>query len=350
MAEVILIGNVKGVQGDQGIQGERGTDGTTPRIGENKHWWIGDTDTGILAEGKDGLTPFIGTNGNWWIGSADTGVLARGTNGVNGANGKDGLTPYIGSNKNWWIGDVDTGVSAVGKDGADGTNGTDGKDGANGQDGKDGVNGEDGKDGTDGATPYVGSNNNWWIGNVDTGILAEGTDGITPHIGENKHWWIGDVDTGIFAEGIDGKDALIASGWYNGTGTYAYGEGLSLTFTFVPRLILIAERIIYEDQSGGAFYLQQGLHWILPDKGTYIRTSASTEQIGESYDSTRYPGYYMHVAIEGTTVKLSAKEGAGVYNGAVNCLNYKSKKDMYNDVKSEADGYGYWFVAIGDGG
>lgn len=31
--------------------------------------------------------------------------------------------------------------------------------------------------GDDGLTPYVGSNNNWWIGEVDTGILARGTDG-----------------------------------------------------------------------------------------------------------------------------------------------------------------------------
>lgn len=31
--------------------------------------------------------------------------------------------------------------------------------------------------GEDGLTPYVGSNNNWWIGDIDTGILARGTDG-----------------------------------------------------------------------------------------------------------------------------------------------------------------------------
>lgn len=28
--------------------------------------------------------------------------------------------------------------------------------------------------GEDGLTPYIGSNNNWWIGNIDTGILARG--------------------------------------------------------------------------------------------------------------------------------------------------------------------------------
>lgn len=31
--------------------------------------------------------------------------------------------------------------------------------------------------GEDGLTPYVGSNNNWWIGDIDTGVLARGTDG-----------------------------------------------------------------------------------------------------------------------------------------------------------------------------
>lgn len=31
--------------------------------------------------------------------------------------------------------------------------------------------------GEDGLTPYIGSNNNWWIGDIDTGVLARGTDG-----------------------------------------------------------------------------------------------------------------------------------------------------------------------------
>lgn len=47
---------------------------------------------------------------------------------VKGAGGADGKTPYI-KNGNWWIGDTDTGVKAEGKDGKDGTNGTDGKNG-----------------------------------------------------------------------------------------------------------------------------------------------------------------------------------------------------------------------------
>lgn len=33
------------------LKGEDGKDGQTPFIGENGHWWIGDTDTGVNASG-----------------------------------------------------------------------------------------------------------------------------------------------------------------------------------------------------------------------------------------------------------------------------------------------------------
>lgn len=60
---------------------------------------------------------------------------------IKGDPGVDGKTPYI-KNGNWWIGDTDTGIKAEGTDGENGTNGTNGengKDGTNGKDGKDGV-------------------------------------------------------------------------------------------------------------------------------------------------------------------------------------------------------------------
>lgn len=107
-----------------------GKDGTTPHIGENGNWYIGDTDTGVNAKGDDGLTPHIGENGNWFIGETDTGVKAK---------GDDGLTPHIGENGNWYIGGVDTGVKATGDNGI---------------------------------TPHIGENGNWYIGGVDTGVKA----------------------------------------------------------------------------------------------------------------------------------------------------------------------------------
>lgn len=44
-------------------------------------------------------------------------------NGSKGSSGKDGDTPYIGSNGNWWIGSVDTGVKAQGQPGGNGAPG-----------------------------------------------------------------------------------------------------------------------------------------------------------------------------------------------------------------------------------
>ena len=117
--------------------------------------------------------------------------------GPQGPQGPAGHSPEltIGSNGNWFIDGVDTGIKATGADGEDGKDGTDGK---------------DGQDGEDGLTPHVGENGNWWIGDQDTGVKAEGQDGedgkdgLTPHIGSNGNWWIGDVDTGISARGPQG--------------------------------------------------------------------------------------------------------------------------------------------------
>jgi len=50
------------------------------------------------------------------IGNSDTGVVAEGvngTNGTNGTNGQDGVTPHIDSTTgNWFIGNTNTGVKA----------------------------------------------------------------------------------------------------------------------------------------------------------------------------------------------------------------------------------------------
>jgi len=190
-----------------------------PYIGANGNWWIGDTDTGVKAEGVDGEDGKDGTNGK------------DGVDGEDGKDGVDGLTPYIGSNGNWWIGDTDTGVKAAGSDGKDGVNGEDGKDGINGEDGK------DGKDGVDGKTPtFKIENGQLWVSYDDGtswkslgGVTSEGgegiqgpagadgkdgvdgedgKDGLTPYIGSNGNWWIGDTDTGVKAAGSDGKDGV----------------------------------------------------------------------------------------------------------------------------------------------
>jgi len=74
------------------------------------------------ADGQDGISPRIGVNGNWYIGETDTGILARGDAGVDGINGQDGISPHIGVNGNWYVGETDTGIQAQGLNGNDGTN------------------------------------------------------------------------------------------------------------------------------------------------------------------------------------------------------------------------------------
>jgi hypothetical protein len=83
-------------------------EGTAPHIGENGNWFIGDTDTGVHAQGpqgpqgnpgpdgQDGITPHIdSTTGNWFIGNVDTGIHAQGPQGNPGQDGQDGLTTRI---------------------------------------------------------------------------------------------------------------------------------------------------------------------------------------------------------------------------------------------------------------
>ena len=77
-----FINSLKGEKGQVGEKGDPGKDGETPVIDPvTKHWFIGQIDTGILAEGKDGESPQIGDNGNWYVGGIDTGVSAKGSDG-----------------------------------------------------------------------------------------------------------------------------------------------------------------------------------------------------------------------------------------------------------------------------
>ena len=109
---------------------------------------------------------------------------AAGKDGKDGANGTNGATPRIGDNGNWWVGNTDLGVKAQGTQG---------------------------QKGQDGATPRIGDNGNWWVGNTDLGVKAQGAqgqkgqDGATPRIGDNGNWWVGNTDLGVKAQGAQGQ-------------------------------------------------------------------------------------------------------------------------------------------------
>ena len=73
--------------------GLSGADGITPHIDSTtKHWMIGDTDTGIVAEGVNGVDGKDGVDG---------------TNGSDGQDGVDGYTPVRGTDY-WTQEDIDT--------------------------------------------------------------------------------------------------------------------------------------------------------------------------------------------------------------------------------------------------
>lgn len=94
-----------GEPGTPGANGNDGSDGITPHIGENGNWFIGSTDTGVKAQGDTGMPGQPGEQGQ---------PGKTGAPGQPGADGKDGTTPHIGDNGNWYIGDTDTGVKAGG--------------------------------------------------------------------------------------------------------------------------------------------------------------------------------------------------------------------------------------------
>ena len=188
--------SLRGLQGETGANGQNGADAPLPNI-KDGYWYIGETNTGIKAEGKDGSN---GSNGS------------NGTNGKDGKDGKDGITPTISADGYWVVNGQKTNIKAKG---TDGTNGQNGSNGTNGKDGKDGITptitinsegywvingqtsttkakGEDGKEGKKGDKGADGAKGD------------NGKDGKTPHIGDNGNWWIGDKDTNIKAQGLKG--------------------------------------------------------------------------------------------------------------------------------------------------
>ena len=307
----VKIGNVMGQQGPKGDTGETGPQGPAGKDGQDGQ--DGVSIVSIIKTSSNGLidvytitysdghtSTFLVTNG------------ASGQDGTNGQNGADGQTPYIGENGHWWIGDVDTGISAqgpkgdTGEQGQQGIQGIPGADGhtpvitisedgywvvdgvktstlAQGPAGQDGADGQDGQDGADGQTPYIGSNGNRWIGDFDTGIGAQGPKG------DNGDTGPAGADGKDGRDGIDGQDGVSIVDTYldeNGDLIIVYSNGTTTnagnvanknvhTVTFnsdggspiEPQLVLHGEKIRKPDnpvKDGYSFggWTYQGEPWI----------------------------------------------------------------------------------------
>ena len=88
------------------------TTGITPTIDSTtKHWFIGSTDTNVVAEGQNGVTPHIdNTNKHWIIGVTDTGIVAEGQN---GAQGQQGIAGEDGTSISFSVSEITDGHSVT---------------------------------------------------------------------------------------------------------------------------------------------------------------------------------------------------------------------------------------------
>ena len=165
---------------------------------------------------------------------------------IKGQKGNDGITPIIGSNGNWWIGEVDTGVKA------------------------------EGKEGESGQTPFIGSNGNWWIGAEDTGISAEGPQGPQGEQGiQGPQGEQGEQGN----PGVDGEDAVLLR-IESSRGTVFKNDQISTVLSVV--IYKGSHRITNSTEMKAVFgngaYLQW--RWLKLDDESYGIISASDPRFG----------------------------------------------------------------------
>ena len=101
----------------------KGADGVTPHIGEDGYWYIGDTSTGVKAQGedgKDGNALQMRNSGGYIQWKLETDSEWNNVIAVDDLKGADGATPEIGSNGNWFINGEDTGKQSTGDKGEKG--------------------------------------------------------------------------------------------------------------------------------------------------------------------------------------------------------------------------------------
>ncbi len=176
-----------GIQGEQGVPGKDGINGKdgVSIVGVSKTSSAGNVDTYTITYSNGSTSKFTVTNGE------------DGKPGVQGEKGDDGHTPTvtIGANGNWYVDGQDTGYAATGPKGDTGANGTDGvsivsviKTGSDGEIDTYTITYSDGntstftiRNGVDGNTPVItiGSDGNWYVNGVNTGVKAKGDKGDT---------------------------------------------------------------------------------------------------------------------------------------------------------------------------
>lgn len=149
--------------------GANGKDGTTPTIGENGNWYLGDTDTGKPSRGADGAKGDKGDKGDAFTYADFTAAQLAALKGEKGDPGEKGNT------------------GATGPAGPAGVPGKDGPKGDKGEPGDKGAPGEKGPPGVDGKSAYQYAQDGGYTGTetdfvvkLAQEILSGTTDDLTP--------------------------------------------------------------------------------------------------------------------------------------------------------------------------
>ncbi|MGM9687723.1 MAG: PL29 family lyase N-terminal domain-containing protein [Alloprevotella sp.] len=215
----------------------------------------------------------------------------------------DGLTPTIGTNGNWWIGNVDTGIAAAGKDGSTPYIGNNGNWWINGTD--TGVQAK----AKDGSTPYI-VDGYWWIDGENTGVKATGNDGQTPTIGTNGNWWIGNVDTGVKAIGETPYVGENGNWWIGGNDTGTRAEGLTPYIKEGYWWIGSTNTGVKATGNDGATpYVGDNGNWWINGEDTGVKAKAENGETPYIKDG------YWWVGDTNTGVKATGNDGATPYIG-----------------------------------
>ena len=125
-------------------------------IGSNGNWYQWSAvegkmvDSGVKAQGPIGQTGPQGPQGLQGVQGIQGKQGEKGETGATGATGPQGITPTIGENENWYLGNVDTGKPSRGRQGEKGEKGETGATGATGPKGDTGPKGETGPRGPQG--------------------------------------------------------------------------------------------------------------------------------------------------------------------------------------------------------
>ena len=122
-------------------------------IGSNGNWYqwsAGEgkmVDSGVKAQGPIGPTGPQGPQGLQGVQGIQGKQGEKGETGATGATGPQGITPTIGENENWYLGNVDTGKPSRGRQGEKGETGAKGEKGDKGDKGDTGATGPQGETG-----------------------------------------------------------------------------------------------------------------------------------------------------------------------------------------------------------